>query len=108
MRGAQSRTRNSRGTHGGWMAKGRSARRRAQAAGGDGTGWRLLWWRLLRLSDCWLERARTGIEPAEYFKHGIGSTMKVQLPSRILPRAHMRKALAGADRAGDSVRRRAH
>jgi hypothetical protein len=51
------------------MAKGRSARRRAQAAGGDGTGWRFLWWRLLRLSECWLEGALTGIELAEYFKY---------------------------------------
>src|SRR5215475_9384817 len=55
-RGARSRTRNSRGTHGGWTAKGRSARLLARAAGG-GTGWRLLWWRLLRLSECWLEGA---------------------------------------------------
>src|SRR5215813_9281627 len=99
--------RNSRGTHGGWMAKGRTARRRAQAAGGDGTGWRLLWRRLLRLSECWLEGAQTGIELAEYFKYGIGSTMKVQLMIKILPPALMRKASAGADRAGDSVHRRA-
>src|SRR5262245_25783781 len=47
------------------MAKGRNARQRAQAAGGDGTGWRLLWLRLLRLSECWLEGARTGIELAD-------------------------------------------
>src|SRR5215475_4425948 len=66
-RGARSRTRNSRGTHGGWTAKGRSARRLAQAAGGDCTGWRWSWWRLLRLSECSLEGAPTGIEPAIQF-----------------------------------------